>query len=308
MSEHRTHPVTLLQMIWRFLFLLIFPAARGFLTALSGGNVAEWLDGAWKDILIIAAILLLAFLQWWCLRYRWESVGLSIRRGVLFRQRMFIPAAKIITMSLTRPFYLKPVGGVRLRVDTWAGAGNSTDISLILPKKAAESIFPKRENALSDLDFAPREYHPKGLYVTCLAAILSSSFAGVLFFATFISQTGSLLGQEFADRITGTFERLTRAIAWGIPPATVAVAYLIIFGWLYSFIRNLIRHKNFVVRRRKNELYIDSGIITNRSYSIRLDEINYIDIRQSLVTKLLGLHSVFVNAVGYGKKKTISPP
>ena len=303
MSEHRTHPVTLLQMIWRFLFLLIFPAARGFLTALSGGNVAEWLDGAWKDILIIAAILLLAFLQWWCLRYRWESVGLSIRRGVLFRQRMFIPAAKIITMSLTRPFYLKPVGGVRLRVDTWAGAGNSTDISLILPKKAAESIFSKRENALSDLDFAPREYHPKGLYVTCLAAILSSSFAGVLFFATFISQTGSLLGQEFADRITGTFERLTRAIAWGIPPATVAVAYLIIFGWLYSFIRNLIRHKNFVVRRRKNELYIDSGIITNRSYSIRLDEINYIDIRQSLVTKLLGLHSVFVNAVGYGKEK-----
>ena len=303
MSEHRTHLVTLLQMIWRFLFLLIFPAARGFLTALSGGNVAEWLDGAWKDILIIAAILLLAFLQWWCLRYRWESVGLSIRRGVLFRQRMFIPAAKIITMSLTRPFYLKPVGGVRLRVDTWAGAGNSTDISLILPKKAAESIFSKRENALSDLDFVPREYHPKGLYVTCLAAILSSSFAGVLFFATFISQTGSLLGQEFADRITGTFERLTRAIAWGIPPATVAVAYLIIFGWLYSFIRNLIRHKNFVVRRRKNELYIDSGIITNRSYSIRLDEINYIDIRQSLVTKLLGLHSVFVNAVGYGKEK-----
>ena len=94
MSEHRTHLVTLLQMIWRFLFLLIFPAARGFLTALSGGNVAEWLDGAWKDILIIAAILLLAFLQWWCLRYRWESVGLSIRRGVLFRQRMFIPAEK----------------------------------------------------------------------------------------------------------------------------------------------------------------------------------------------------------------------
>ena len=58
-----------------------------------------------------------------------------------------------------------------------------------------------------------------------------------------------------------------------------------------------------MVRRRKNELYIDSGIITNRSYSIRLDEINYIDIRQSLVTKLLGLHSVFVNAVGYGKEK-----
>ena len=303
MPQLHTHPITLLQMIWRFLFLLIFPAARGFLTALSGGNITEWLGGAWKDILIICAILLLAFAQWWCLRYRWESAGLFIRKGVLFRRRMFIPAAKIITMSLTYPFYLKPVSGVRLRVDTWAGTGKSTDISLILPKKAAQGIFENRGEGLDEAGFAPREYHPKGLYITCLSAILSSSFAGMLFFATFISQTGSLLGQEFADRITGTFERLTRAVAWGLPPATVALAYLIIFGWLYSFARNLIRHGKFVVCRKKNEQLIDSGIITNRSYSIRLDEINYIDIRQSLITKLLGLYSVFVNAVGYGKEK-----
>lgn len=303
LPEHHTHPISLVQMIWRFLFLLIFPAARGFLTALSGGNIAEWLGGAWKDILIILAILSLAFVQWWCLRYRWEPAGLFIRRGLLFRRRLFIPTAKVITMSLTYPFYLKPVGGVRLRVDTWAGTGKSTDISLILPKKAAQNIFASRTEALAAKDFSLREYHPKGLYITCLSAILSSSFAGVLFFATFISQTGSLLGQEFADRITGTFERLTRAIAWGLPPATVALAYLVVFGWLYSFVRNLIRHGKFVVRRQKDELQIDSGIVTNRSYSIRLSEINYIDIRQSLLTKLLGLYSVFVNAVGYGKEK-----
>ena len=84
-----THPITLLQMIWRFLFLLIFPAARGFLTALSGGNVAQWLNGAWKDILIIAAILLLAFLQWWFLRYRWEPVGVS------YPSRGFVPAEDV---------------------------------------------------------------------------------------------------------------------------------------------------------------------------------------------------------------------
>lgn len=300
---HHTHPISLVQMIWRFLFLLIFPAARGFLIALSGGNIAEWLDGAWKDILIIFAILLLTFAQWWCLWYRWDPAGLFIRKGVLFRRQMFIPSAKIITMSVTYPFYLKPVRGVRLRVDTWAGTGKSTDISLILSKKAARDIFKSREAELEDENFSLREYHPKGLYITCLSAILSSSFAGMLFFATFISQTGSLLGQEFADRITGTFERLTRTMAWGLPPATVALAYLIIFGWLYSFVRNLIRHGNFVVRRKKNELLIDSGVITNRRYSIRLSEINYIDIRQSLLTKLLGLYSVFVNAVGYGKEK-----
>ena len=81
MPQQRTHFISLFQMIWRFLFLLIFPAARGFLTALTGGNISEWLDGAWKDILIIAAILFLAFAQWWNLRYRWDSSGLSLRRG-----------------------------------------------------------------------------------------------------------------------------------------------------------------------------------------------------------------------------------
>lgn len=302
--ERHTHPITLLQMIWRFLFLLIIPAARGFLTALSGGNIAAWLGGAWLDILIIFFIFLMAFLEWWNLCYRWDNVGLTIRKGVFFRRRIFIPAGKIITLSLTRSFFLKPFRAVRLRADTWAGDSKSTDISLTLPRDTAESILTGRKDFLHQGDvFSPREYHPRGLYITCLSAILSSSFAGVLFIATFISQTGSLLGREFSDRIAGTFEQLTRAIAWGLPPATVAIAYLLLFGWLFSFVRNLIRHRNFLVRRSSNELFINSGIITNRYYSIRLDEVNYLDIRQSLITKLLGLYSVFVGAVGYGKEK-----
>lgn len=299
----RTHPITLLQFVWRFMFLLIIPAGRGFLTALSGGNITEWLTGAWFDILIVLVIFTLAFVQWWNLFYRWDSVGLCLQKGFLFRRRQLIPAKRVITLSVTDPFYLRPFRAVRFRIDTLAGSGRGTDITLIITKKSAQAILSKREKALNHPHFSVREYHPKVLYITCLSAILSSSFAGVVFIATFISQTGSLLGQEFSDRIAGTFERLTRAVAWGLPPATVAVAYLLLFGWVFSFVRNLIRHKNFLVRRGENELFIKSGVITSRAYSLQISQISAIDIRQSLFTKILGLFSVFVDAVGYGKEK-----
>ncbi len=59
------------------------PRRPRFSYRLSGGNVAQWLNGAWKDILIIAAILLL------CLftvvvppRYRWGAGGPVYPPGV----------------------------------------------------------------------------------------------------------------------------------------------------------------------------------------------------------------------------------
>ncbi len=303
MPKKHTHPFAILQMIWRFFPLLIFPLARGFISALSGGSVALWLDGAWKDMIIIAAIFSLGIGEWWRLRYNWDEKGLTVYRGIFLCRRLFISVDKIITMSLTRPFYLRPLGAARLRVDTWAGGKKNMDVSLFLPVKEASEIFSKRCGAGKSEQSDVREYRPKTISVILLAAILSNSIAGVLFLASFISETGSLLGREFSKRITDTFEWLTRIIAWGIPPATVALAYLIILGWLFTFIRNFINRKNFTVCRAGDQLQIKCGIITLHNYSVRLEEINYVDIRQTLITKALGLYSAFISAVGYEREK-----
>ena len=44
-----------------------------------------------------------------------------------------------------------------------------------------------------------------------------------------------------------------------------------------------------------------AGLLTKRSYRIAADKIGYLDIRRSLLTCLLGVYSIFLSTVGYGK-------
>jgi len=303
MKKQRTHPIMLVQFVWRFLFLLILPVLRGFWAAASGGSLSGWLSGAWMDLLSVFSIFALAFLQWWCLTYQATAEGLLVESGIFFRRSFQIPNRRVTTLTVVRPFYLKPFGAVYLRADTLAGGVERTDLTLTLSRKKAREILEERRENLCRGGWTERTLHPGKASIAFLSAALSSSLAGVVFFATFISQAGSLLGEEFSDRIYGTFERFTKAMAWGLPPATAALAYLLLFGWLFTFVRNLVRHIPFQVSRAKDALSIRGGCITDRVYSVRVRDINFVDIRQTVLARMLRLHSAFIHAVGYGKAK-----
>ncbi|WP_312644962.1 PH domain-containing protein [Hydrogenoanaerobacterium sp.] len=302
MTQYRAHPIMIMEHLWRFGYLLIIPLARGIIAGWQSG-LTGWLEGAWLDLLVLLSIFLLALLRWYFITCERRPDGLYLNMGLIWHSRSYIPQNHIDTLAITYPFYLKPFGAVRLRADTKAGNFEKADVKLTLRKRDAEILFEDRTHRYAGESYLAREYKPRGIYIAALSAILSNSLAGVLFFSTFITQTGNLLGEEFENRIFGTFETFTRMMAFGIPPAAAAIAYLMLFGWLYTFIRNLIRHKNFCARRGEGALTITGGIFTNRRYSVAVDAINYVDVRQSVLTKILGLYSVFIHAVGFGKAK-----
>ena len=136
---------------------------------------------------------------------------------------------KIATLCAIRSFYLRPFGAVHLRADTLAGSQKRNDFSLFVSRAEAERILDLYRRSLPSSGLT-RQYRPKSLYVAALAAFSSSSFAGVLFLSTLVSQTGKLLGNEFSERIYGTFERAMQLLAFGLPPAAAAVGYLLLFG------------------------------------------------------------------------------
>lgn len=299
-APRRAHPIMVVEHLWRFVYLLLIPLARGVFAGLQNG-LSGWLAGAWLDILVLLAILSLALSRWYFLTYEHRTDGIYLCSGLFWRSKSYIPQRQIDTLAITYPFYLKPFRAVRLRADTKAGGFERADVKLTLALRDAEALFEERETRFTGACYITREYRPRGTHIAALSAILSNSFAGVIFFSTFISQTGSLLGEEFENRIFGTFESFTKMMAFGLPPAAAAIAYLMLFGWLYTFLQNLIRHKNFCARRGAGSLEISGGLFTNRKYSVAVNAINYVDIRQSVLTKLLGLYSVFLHAVGYGK-------
>ncbi len=299
--QHHAHPVSILQNLYQVLYLLLIPLIRGFLSALQGGFRA-WLSGAWLDILVLALFLGVGILQWARLTFSYDREGIHLQRGVLYRERLFIPMERISTLSMLNLFYLKPLGAVHLRADVPGGSHRDSDFSLTVSRRVAANLMATREKARNP---EPHKaiYIPRSVYIALLSLFTSNSLAGVLFLSTLISQTGRLLGEEFAEGLFGTFETLARRLAFGIPPAAAALGYLLLFGYLLAFCVSILRHSRFLVERHQNTMYIRYGMITNRYYSLGVQDINYLDIRQSLFAKILGFSSVFLHVVGYGRQQ-----
>ncbi len=291
----------IIENVGRFLFLLIFPLLRGFISALNGG-IGEWFNGAWFDVLTVCVIIVMAGAEWYCLTIDFKPDEIMVRSGIFYRKEKRINLDRVCVASITQPFYLKPVRAVHIVMDTLAGNSSEVDLDLTVSQRLSEIIVSTQKLRRFDSKKI-NVYKPKTVNVAILSVMISNSLAGVIFLSTLVSQSGRILSNTISETLVGTFKYLAQTLAFGIPPAAAAFAYLLLFGWLYSVMLNMIRYQNFMVGRKDGTLLISGGIITNRDYLIDISSINYVDIRQTLISKLFGVYSVFVNAVGFGKRK-----
>lgn len=300
MKRH-PHPVYIIESMSRFVLLLLLPLLRGLLSLRS--SVLIWLRGAWFDLAVLFLILFLGFAVWLSSSCCVLEDGIRIVTGIFRREDRFLPYAQLSSLRYEKPFYYIPIGAVRIYLDTDAGAGSRSDARLTLRKKDAEYLFRKATRWLSATRAVKRVYQPKWLYIAALSLITSNTLTGALFFWTFFTQAGRIFGTEFQDTIYTGLTDLANFLAFGLPPAAVILAYVILGGWLISFLMGLVRHRGFSTTRKGNTIQINTGVIIWRKYLLQVDRIHLVEIRQSLMTKLLGLYSVFVRCTGYGKQK-----
>ena len=311
----RPHPLYILSNLWKYLFILLIPVVRGLYYVLLnsfsltegftlGVNLSRWLQGAWVDLLVFFAFLSLGVLLWATFTVEVSDDGLQIRRGIFRREVTFLPVSRYCCVSVVQPVRLWLFGAVYLRVDTAGGNFQNADLLVMLKKKDCQKILRMLQAPVPLAPLSPiRSYKPKSRYVFILAMITSNSFAGMVLISTFITQVGNILGQRFSEMIYGTFENVARTLAFGIPPTAFAIACVMSLGYLCAFVASLTRHANFHVMRRRNLLEVSAGLLTRRSYRIEVGKIGYLDIRRSLLTCILGVYSIFLSTVGYGKFK-----
>ncbi len=300
--KFKPHPVSVLDNIYKLIPLLIFPLIRGFLSALRGGLYA-WVSGAWFDILLVLVILEMSVLSYRNIKFEIKGKEILFTRGILKREKITVPIKNVCTVSITKPWYYRPFKAAYLKIDTLAGDSKKSDIKIALKDIDALSAFSFFENKSNPQNKLSLEYSPRLFYIMLLSAILSNSFAGVAIIATAISQSGDILGETIGEQVYGTLTNLAKTLSFGIPPAAAAIGYVILFGWLIAFLVNFLRHRNFTLRRHQNTLLIRGGTPTQRFYSIKVKEINFVTLRQSLFTKLLRVSSVFAHCAGFGKQK-----
>lgn len=296
----RAHPVLIVETIYRQLYLLLIPLVRGLLSIYSAASFYAWLQGAWVDILVLLFILTASFLNWLCQSYTADESGMTVRKGVIVRRVTTIPAASLSTLMCYEPFYLRPLKAVRVYADTDAGTFRRADCQITIGRREAEALIGSQHPQRSD---APvKTYRPKWYDIAFLSVFVSSTFTGVVFLVTFFSKAGELFGNDFRDKLISQLEGVARLIAF-IPTAAAVLALLIFIAWLIGFIHSFLSYIRFSVRREGNMLRVQYGWLSKRRYSCRSEAVNFIDYRQSMLSKLLRLSMVFIHCAGYAKSK-----
>lgn len=296
----RAHPANILIFVPKLPVLLALPLLRAAL-ALWRGGFAAWLAGAWMDLVFLGVVLLPAVLRWRSIRYRYDEEGIVYSAGVLHRRRVVISAGRLSNVAILSPWWLRPLGVVQLRADTRAGRIEQADFTLYLPGRQAEEIFRRR--AMRYDEGPLYTYAPGHLSVALLSVISSNSLAGLLLLVTLVSNLGELVGEEISQRVVGTLNHLGRALAFGIPPAAAALGYLLLFGWLVAFSAELTRNLRFRAQRLGGVLSLGSGLLTHRSDSVEVESIDFIDIRETVFSRLLGMGAVYVHAPGLSGRR-----
>lgn len=278
--------------IYKFILLLLIPLVRGLVATIDGGFYS-WLRGAWADVAVLFVILTAALLRWRLTRYDFDGRSIAVRSEILFYADKRIPLEKITCINLEESWYYRPFHAVRLRFDTLAKTGRRADISLVLSRDEAKRIL----SALSDRErVLQNTCSPRLRDVAIISAFVSNSLVGAGLVLTFFARLGMVLEKD----LLGNFKEI---FALDSSKIVTAAAVITAVGWLVAFCINLIRYTRLTVSRDEHTLTLRGGLVTKRTVLVRVDSIDFINLQQGLLTRLLGLGTVFCHTAGVGKKR-----
>lgn len=300
------HPAAIPRYLSRALYLLVFPVARGLLLALRGGTLLAWARAAWFDLLVLLLMIGVALLRWRLTGFWVDNRALCVRQGVLFRSITRIPLANLSAVSVEYRLLLLPFRAVVLRADTPGGPARGYDFELVVRRADAARVLDARVLACGRAQHARRVLFPHSLHIAALAAFLSNSFAGVVYAGALFSRAGDIVGERLQGRVFTLLAAVSQSVSSvsrGIPPLAALLALVVLGGWFIGFVQNLLRLTRFRVSRSGPLLQIDSGLLTRRRYCVDTAKVFYLDIRQSVMTRLLRIYLVFIRCTGYGKGK-----
>ncbi|MBE6886314.1 MAG: hypothetical protein E7486_05115 [Ruminococcaceae bacterium] len=289
----RAHPIAMIESMGRLLFLLVIPFFRGLLTVGTSEGLAIWLKGVWIDFLVLVGILFLGYVRWLFRRHQISEDGIWLDRGLFFRRVVRIPKEAILSLRMEESWYLRPFRAVRVRLEPERGRSRS-DLRMIVSRKEGEALVALFSRGKGPADWS---YRPRWFQVGGLSLFFSNTLAGVIFFSTVLKRVGEILGEELRWVILSTVEEAAKVLFF-IPRTTAILSLILLLGWLAAFGRNLLRYRGFRAERRGDILKMEGGLVTRQTLFCRRDRIIYADLRQSVLTWLLGVYTVGIRTAG----------
>lgn len=302
-EPRRLHPITVLYDFIRSLKELIIPFVFLFIFGKNeielGLNILPQLLFLLFVLFMIASIVI----KWLRFTYRAEDNELRIEQGLFVKKKRYIPFDRIQSLDLSESIIHRPLGLVKVKVET-AGSGGEAEAELTAIKKADAATLQKiiadvknkvSEEAAEEVEIHQREdiiYKITSRQLLFLAS--TSGRAGVVIsaFLAFIFQFEDFIPYE------KLFNEMQQLIKFGVVFISVIVFLALLIVWLLSVVIAFFKYNDFTVKKVNDELIITRGLLEKRTTTVPLHRIQALTITESPIRQPFGYTSVSLESAG----------
>ncbi len=295
-QEFRTHPLMIISMMKRFLFVLVLPVVKGIVQYIIFRRVTGFLT---LEIMGFAAIAAAAVLRCRAYRIVCGSKTVTVYTGVLFKKCSVIPVSKLSSVQTVQNPLDAVFGAVTYRVNTEAGKKGKTDFEFKLSLKDSKKV--------SELLYGKSEYTAvkfSAVKVAVMAATSSSAVTGMIIGVPVINKTGKLLGLALDSILLNEINTVSEKIKFYFPPIVSAVTLIFLLSYAVSFVYSFLKYVNFKLFLEKEKLEVRSGFFVRSRTAFKKASVNDVIIDQTPLMRAFRRYAMKVSVGGYGNSKS----
>ncbi|MEC3192461.1 PH domain-containing protein [Bacillus cereus] len=305
----RQHPITMLLelKITDFIPLIIF------MFSLNGKFPFWYLIPAAFGLLTVFS----AFEKWYYTTYWVENNVLHVKQGLFVKKESYLNKERVQTINTSSNVLYQMLGLKKIQIET-AGGGDEAEVSLagITVEEATELIAMLNESAselkvektLEEVEVKEiiteekqaREY--KLTWKEILIASVTSGQFGLLFSLIFF------VYHQVDEYIPKWIENSVKSYVMehDIYGWILMIAILLVLSWIISTIGYALKHGDFTVNRRNDEVRISQGLLEKKELVLKLHRIQGITIKEGILRQPFGYCAVQVEVIqskGTGDEK-----
>ncbi len=257
-----------------------------FIAGLNGNTI---LIVALVFIVIIGIFSIFFYFQWRNTYIYFEKTNLIIEKGKIFKKVTTIHLSDIAAVNIKRNLIEQIIGTSNLKFDLNMNQENSFNSKLVFQEKTAieiknnilEHIGKNIESDNQNID-SVISYKPVDVFRHML---LSTDISSVFIL---IAVYGFIIIASIND-----------LLAQGLI-VLIIVGIIAIVPLIWNLFKNYFSYYNFKVSRDENTIKLSYGAFTNYKYSIPIDRINAVIIKQTLQARIAKYYKIEVVNAGLG--------
>lgn len=308
----RNHFSIVLPNLRKIIWMIMFAFASAFLQEdleEAGVTVATW-------SVLIVVILVWQIIVW---RKTWITIGensIVIERTTrISRKKNTIGIANISNVNLEQSIFAMLLGTCKVKLDTNSlSTANATDVTIVLKKKQAEELRALLMAKISgeEIQMQVSDEDAQSVVVCdtdkriridtgdiLLHGILSSRFIYAILIPLYI------IFEFITEMSTEDINYIMKEVG-DFATATIGITLIVLIAfvsWMvlamgFSLIKTVIKYWDFQIERKEDKLVLQYGLTKKVNYSIPVDKVQAVVVKQSFLARVFKRYMVEVVNVG----------